>query len=138
MIQVKGKLVLVPEATTRYPRTNELCYDKARQCLYRAPIFNGGEKRIIVRIYEDTITETDLPDPPEPPDLTLSKAIDLLRAAENCKPAEFSALRGKITSFLRSMYECPDSPDGKHNFTVDMEYDSTGQTVTCEHCGESQ
>lgn len=30
---------------------------------------------------------------------------------------------------------CPDSPTGEHEFSVDVEYDSTGQTVNCEHCG---
>jgi hypothetical protein len=32
--------------------------------------------------------------------------------------------------------ECEDSPDGKHHFICDLEYDSTGNTINCEHCGE--
>lgn len=30
---------------------------------------------------------------------------------------------------------CPDSPNGQHQFSADLEYDSTGQTINCEHCG---
>jgi hypothetical protein len=30
---------------------------------------------------------------------------------------------------------CPDSPDGKHHFTLDLEYDSSGETRNCEFCG---
>ena len=32
--------------------------------------------------------------------------------------------------------ECEDSPDGKHSFTPDYEYDSSGKTINCEYCGE--
>lgn len=32
--------------------------------------------------------------------------------------------------------KCPDSPDGKHSFTPDLEYDSSGRTINCEYCGE--
>jgi len=34
--------------------------------------------------------------------------------------------------------ECPDSPDGKHHFTPDIELDGVGDTINCEHCGEPQ
>ncbi len=32
--------------------------------------------------------------------------------------------------------ECEDSPTGSHNFTLDLEYDPTGQTRNCDYCGE--
>jgi hypothetical protein len=32
--------------------------------------------------------------------------------------------------------DCADSPDGKHQFAPDLEYDSTGETINCEYCGE--
>lgn len=32
---------------------------------------------------------------------------------------------------------CPERADGgPHEYTADLEYDSTGQTINCEHCGE--
>jgi hypothetical protein len=32
---------------------------------------------------------------------------------------------------------CPEREGGgAHEFTADLEYDSTGKTVNCEHCGE--
>lgn len=31
--------------------------------------------------------------------------------------------------------ECEDSPDGKHMFSIDLEHDSTGETINCEYCG---
>lgn len=31
---------------------------------------------------------------------------------------------------------CPDSPDEEHSFGRDFEYDSSGQTLTCEYCGQ--
>lgn len=31
--------------------------------------------------------------------------------------------------------ECGDSPDGRHSYTADHEYDPTGKTINCEHCG---
>lgn len=34
------------------------------------------------------------------------------------------------------MSRCPDSEDGKHEYTPDEEYDSTGLTWNCCHCGE--
>ena len=30
---------------------------------------------------------------------------------------------------------CPDSPDGKHHFTPDVEYDSANPPLNCEYCG---
>lgn len=36
------------------------------------------------------------------------------------------------------MKECPSSPTGRHDFSQDMEYDSTGMTWNCEHCGAPQ
>lgn len=34
---------------------------------------------------------------------------------------------------------CPERCDGgPHEFTPDIEYDQTGQTINCEHCGEEQ
>ena len=33
---------------------------------------------------------------------------------------------------------CPENNGGPHNFTPDIEYDSTGETVNCEFCGEAQ
>jgi hypothetical protein len=32
--------------------------------------------------------------------------------------------------------DCGDSPDGKHQFAPDLEYDPTGETINCEYCGE--
>lgn len=32
--------------------------------------------------------------------------------------------------------ECAESPTGKHSYTPDLEYDSTGKTKNCEYCGE--
>ena len=32
--------------------------------------------------------------------------------------------------------ECEDSPTGKHIFTSDLEYDSTGSTINCSYCGQ--
>lgn len=32
---------------------------------------------------------------------------------------------------------CPDRPDGgPHEYTADLEYDHTGNTINCEHCGD--
>lgn len=31
--------------------------------------------------------------------------------------------------------ECRDSPSGRHVFSQDLEYDSSGKTWNCEHCG---
>jgi len=31
---------------------------------------------------------------------------------------------------------CPDSPRGNHKFELDLEYDPSGCTVNCVHCGE--
>jgi hypothetical protein len=31
--------------------------------------------------------------------------------------------------------ECPESPDGKHDFTPDAEYDAANPPLTCEYCG---
>lgn len=33
--------------------------------------------------------------------------------------------------------ECIAAPDGLHNVTPDYEYDSSGRTKNCEHCGAS-
>jgi hypothetical protein len=30
---------------------------------------------------------------------------------------------------------CPDSPDGQHSFTPDVDHDPTGKTINCEYCG---
>jgi hypothetical protein len=30
---------------------------------------------------------------------------------------------------------CPYSPDNEHSFSPDLEYDPTGQTINCDHCG---
>ena len=32
--------------------------------------------------------------------------------------------------------KCPDSPDGMHEFEPDLEYDQSGETINCVHCGE--
>lgn len=41
--------------------------------------------------------------------------------------------------FVRKpLKECEESPDGKHSFTPDFEYDSSGETINCEHCGQSR
>ncbi len=37
---------------------------------------------------------------------------------------------------MASKIKCEDSPTGAHVFTVDLEYDPTGRTINCEHCGE--
>ena len=35
--------------------------------------------------------------------------------------------------------KCSENPSGgPHSFTADVEYDSTGQTINCEFCGEAQ
>lgn len=31
---------------------------------------------------------------------------------------------------------CEDSPNGEHEFTPDLEYDPTGETINCLHCGK--
>ena len=31
--------------------------------------------------------------------------------------------------------KCSESPTGEHNFCADLEYDDSGNTVNCEHCG---
>jgi hypothetical protein len=33
---------------------------------------------------------------------------------------------------------CPESDDGEHDFQVDLEYDSTGQTTNYANCGEPE
>jgi len=33
---------------------------------------------------------------------------------------------------------CPDSPRGNHVYEPDLEYDISGCTVNCIHCGEAQ
>jgi hypothetical protein len=38
--------------------------------------------------------------------------------------------------FIKTLLECPDSPSGKHEYTLDMEYDPSGDTENCEWCGE--
>jgi hypothetical protein len=43
-------------------------------------------------------------------------------------PAERSPLPAEV--------ECAESLDGKHEFATDWEYDSTGGSVNCCHCGE--
>lgn len=35
----------------------------------------------------------------------------------------------------RTVGRCPDSPTGRHEFEVDIEYDHTGKTINCVHCG---
>jgi len=32
--------------------------------------------------------------------------------------------------------ECPDSPDGKHDFAPDIEYNPYDPPINCQHCGE--
>lgn len=31
---------------------------------------------------------------------------------------------------------CRESPDGKHDFSIDYEYDESGRSISCCHCGE--
>jgi hypothetical protein len=38
----------------------------------------------------------------------------------------------------RPAHVCPDSPDGQHHFTPDLEYDSANPPVNCEFCGEPE
>jgi hypothetical protein len=33
-------------------------------------------------------------------------------------------------------FDCADSPDGRHSFTPDIEYDPYDPPINCEHCGE--
>lgn len=37
-----------------------------------------------------------------------------------------------------SKKQCPDSPNGQHDFAPDYEYDSSGRTINCQHCGEPE
>lgn len=39
---------------------------------------------------------------------------------------------------FRRRKECDESPDGQHDFKPDLEYDSTGETINCMHCGETK
>jgi hypothetical protein len=36
------------------------------------------------------------------------------------------------------MKQCQDSPNGKHEYSPDFEYDLTGGTINCEYCGDSK
>jgi hypothetical protein len=33
--------------------------------------------------------------------------------------------------------DCEDAPDGRHEITADLEYDPSGQSRSCEHCGRT-
>lgn len=37
-----------------------------------------------------------------------------------------------------SYTKCDESPDRKHHFVPDYEYDMTGKTINCEHCGQTR
>lgn len=45
---------------------------------------------------------------------------------------------GNSRSTEEPEHDCPDSPDGKHSFTADIEYDSSGLVCNCEYCGEPE
>src|SRR5262245_48356614 len=44
--------------------------------------------------------------------------------------------RNKIKEQLEQEFSCAESPDHRHEFTPDLEYDPSGATENCEWCGE--
>jgi len=51
------------------------------------------------------------------------------------QPGSKEANEAKRTH-LSVVPECEHSPTGKHSFSPDIEYDESGKTINCEHCGE--
>jgi hypothetical protein len=66
------------------------------------------------------------------------------RQTEN-EPSKWAALEAGAAEVRRlqaevakESVECEESPNGRHKFNADLEYDPSGATINCEHCGDVQ
>lgn len=72
------------------------------------------------------------------------RKIERLRGEDETVRADVYALEANLREMaLGAKVEtvvpppCPERADGgPHEFTPDIEYDASGETVNCEHCGE--